>query len=134
MKKFLLAMLFLVLSSVQCQTKDTTIVINIFTNDTLNICLDDTLFVHYIINRIPLDTVCTPVIVSDTTETIAWWSFEIDSTYLSVRLPDGTLPKRESGTYKYWKADSLGNLIPTIKIEPKPVGWDDWKAFYNYDY
>lgn len=46
-----------------------------------------------------------------------WYSYVIDSTYLRVWNPDGTLPKRESGTYKYWKAESNGKLTPLIKID-----------------
>lgn len=46
-----------------------------------------------------------------------WYSYVIDSTYWHVWDADGSLPKRENGTYKYWKADSEGNLIPLRKID-----------------
>lgn len=56
-----------------------------------------------------------------------WHSYVIDSAWLNVWLPNGDLPRRENGTYRYWKADSLGNLIqiryivwrlPLFKDEP----------------
>lgn len=48
---------------------------------------------------------------------IIWHSYVIDSTYWYVWNADGSLPKRENGTYLYWKADSSGNLIPMKKID-----------------
>jgi hypothetical protein len=45
-----------------------------------------------------------------------WWSFVIDSTYLGIRNPDGSLLKREDGTYRYWKQIN-GKLQPVIKYK-----------------
>lgn len=53
----------------------------------------------------------------DQNDFIVWSSYVIDSTWLNVWLPNGDLPRRENGTYKYWKADSNGNLIPLRKID-----------------
>lgn len=53
----------------------------------------------------------------DESRYIVWSGYVIDSTYWHVWNPDGTLPKRENGTYKYWKADNNGNLIPLRKID-----------------
>ena len=33
----------------------------------------------------------------------AWYSYPIDSLFLNVNEPDGSLPKTEDGYYKYWK-------------------------------
>ena len=53
----------------------------------------------------------------DEQQFIVWHSYVIDSTYWQVWNPDGSLPRRENGTYKYWKADNQGNLIPIRKID-----------------
>lgn len=48
---------------------------------------------------------------------IVWSGYVIDSTYLNVWLPNGDLPRRENGTYLYWKVDARGNLMPRRKID-----------------
>jgi len=53
----------------------------------------------------------------DNSTYIVWHSYVIDSAWLNVWLPNGDLPRRENGTYKYWKADSNGDLIPLRKID-----------------
>lgn len=53
----------------------------------------------------------------DEKDFIVWSGYVIDSTYWHVWNPDGSLPKRENGTYLYWKADANGNLIPRRKID-----------------
>jgi len=49
-----------------------------------------------------------------------WYSYAIDSTWLGINEPDGDLPRRENGTYRYWLADGNGDLIPVRKFR-KPV-------------
>lgn len=57
---------------------------------------------------------------------IVWHSFEIDSAWLNVWLPNGDLPRRANKTYRYWKEDSKGNLIPVRKIEIRlPIFWEE---------
>lgn len=53
----------------------------------------------------------------DEQQFVIWHSYVIDSSWLNVWLPNGDLPRRENGTYLYWKADSSGNLIPLKKID-----------------
>lgn len=48
---------------------------------------------------------------------IVWSGYVIDSTYLHVWNPDGSLPRRANGTYLYWKVDANGNLMPRRKID-----------------
>lgn len=48
---------------------------------------------------------------------IVWSGYVIDSTWWHVWLPNGDLPRRENGTYLYWKADANGELIPLRKID-----------------
>lgn len=48
---------------------------------------------------------------------IIWHAFVIDSAWLGVHLTDGSLPRRENGTYKYWLSDVTGELIPIRKID-----------------
>ena len=107
-----IGLVLLALTTTQCQPKDSTVVLNIIVDSTFNECAFDTTRIHYIINYIPSDTVCSPVIIADSSIALLWYSYEIDSTWLGVNLPDGDLPRRSNGTYLYWKTDSLGNLIP----------------------
>lgn len=70
---------------------------------------------------------------------IIWYSFIIDSNYIDVRLSDGSLPRRENGSYLLWKADSTGEIIPIRKIETRTPGQSIDKPVakpeeYFYDY
>ncbi len=51
------------------------------------------------------------IVEMDTTNKDIWWSFVIDSTYLGFSLPNGELPRRENGTYLYWKENEFGELM-----------------------
>lgn len=55
------------------------------------------------------------IVVMDTTNKDVWYSFVIDSSWLGVNLPNGELPRRESGTYLYWKENQYGKLMPIKK-------------------
>ncbi len=46
----------------------------------------------------------------------AWYSAIMDSTYLEVRNPDGSMPRHTNGIYKYWKLDEDGKMTPVTKF------------------
>ena len=54
---------------------------------------------------------------------VTWYFWEVDSTQFvngePIRNPDGSLQKRADGTYKIWKQDNNGKLIPNsfVKIQ-----------------
>lgn len=60
------------------------------------------------------------------------YSYEIDSSWIDVRLSNGELPRRADGTYLYWKTDANGNLIPVRRIVVKPENFPrEQKYFYE---
>lgn len=62
----------------------------------------------------------------DQNKYIIWHGYVIDSVWWHVWLPNGDLPRRENGTYLYWKADENGDLIPLRKIDYRlPIFRDD---------
>ena len=54
-----------------------------------------------------------------------WHSYVIDPKWWHKWNPDGSLPKRQNGTYRYWAVDKDSNLIPLRKIEKRlPIFMD----------